>query len=82
VMVPGRPNISLTITWALDYDPVEAVKKTLERNSVGANSSASEDPGPEGSGGSFDSVATDYGKYPMPLVLEATTQPALSFSVA
>lgn len=69
MMVPGKPNISLTITWSLDYDPVEAVQEALQRSgSLGSSVPwISEDcaQGPEGSGSSFDSVTTDSGTYPL-----------------
>ena len=29
VLVPGKQNYSLAITWALDYDPVQTVHNTL-----------------------------------------------------
>ncbi len=29
VLVPGKQNYSLAITWSLDYDPVKTVHSTL-----------------------------------------------------
>ena len=29
VLVPGKQNYSLAITWSLDYDPVKTVRETL-----------------------------------------------------
>ena len=32
VLVPGKQNYSLAITWTLDYDPVKVVADTLKGN--------------------------------------------------
>ena len=33
-MVPGKTHISLTVAWALDHDPVAAVKKASARDAI------------------------------------------------
>jgi len=34
VMVPGKTHISLTVAWALDHDPVAAVKLASNRDAI------------------------------------------------
>ena len=34
VMVPGRTHLSLTVAWALDHDPVAAVKQASAQDAI------------------------------------------------
>lgn len=32
--MPGKPHISLTVAWALDHDPVEAVRRASTKDPI------------------------------------------------
>lgn len=34
VMVPGKTHLSLTVAWALDHDPVAAVKQASAQDAI------------------------------------------------